>query len=1071
VNNQGSKEQGPIRRQSSRALVFLLVVAAFSRPVSSLRAASQPVAVLDFSVSGDQQASWSWASGGMADLLQIEVERIGLVTLDRDFIRAVLREQRLLADPSNTTDQFKLGSLLHARYLITGKVTPLTSARIRLEVSAFSVEEIENIVTAMGEGAYPGELTDVIRSVATTLANRLPASRSQRPKTPVASAAPKPEALIMFYRGLDACTHGRPEVGVAWFMNSAELDHDYTAPLLWEMKAYNLAGFTNHASIREAEIASTLKRPALATPASEPRAAEAKPIFAVLNATVTGCAGADSSQLAASATAELKNEILRTGEARLFAFENIGEAMTEQDLKLSSLFASEGAPRYGRWLMSDALLSCSITVQATGRVAISVSLIDPLSGAELLREERAGELGKLSALTAAAARALVNAWPNRKSAPRLGAALEPTVAPLRDEDLGNMRPAFRALALALGALRRDPGNGELHGAVADAFVGTGRLRQAGDEINRRLDALDIHAPKADLNYFGVHRWATFNVGVAMAYADQKRLARLIDELLAVYPRSLAAGCMSYNLALNEWRAAHWGDAVERASRAREVLDAFVEVSESERTILTGAYFLEGASLVKLGRLDEAEAVLRKGRALLKKYKMRGFCLPATPFLWDYQGPARVAGYGGDRPEIASRTEEQLDLIAKMRTPALVDYEAKARALYQAETHPVGRNQNWLRCAEQIVGVLEQMPLENKAQFAAIMGMVHSALSMARSDANSNGRNIKDRLFSLLLRKHGCVSLASAESFGKTNLLGLAGEINATFCSAGWCNEVPLALAPLFEPPYPPDFGFSILLMMNIPSERLLEKMNRLGARCSGAPTNVPAPLWIKLAEQRTAESHYRGALDAFGHALAQGASLKDCAGLSATLIEATLHDHSSASDQQIRGLCARAGLPAFEPVWYEWFNHGRKYQTARAWEKAIICYERALDFLKDPEKSGRYKLEPQESSTRVALRSGNSLAEVDLLWSELLDSRLQSATFYLAQCLIEAGRPDEAAPLLRKMAVRIGGDTLPLIEEATWNSSRYQEVHLGVRAAELLKALHAEKGEEESVAGKEHARK
>lgn len=97
---------------------------------------------------------------------------------------------------------------------------------------------------------------------------------------------------------------------------------------------------------------------------------------------------------------------------------------------------------------------------------------------------------------------------------------------------------------------------------------------------------------------------------------------------------------------------------------------------------------------------------------------------------------------------------------------------------------------------------------------------------------------------------------------------------------------------------------------------------------------------------------------------------------------------------------------------------------------------------------------------------------MDPRWSEVFDSRWHSATFYLAQCLIEAGRPDEAAPLLRRMAVRIGGDQIALLEETSWNSSRYHEEHLGIRAAEILKTLHSRRGDEpESPKDKVRARK
>src|SRR5690349_1095270 len=98
--NTDSKPQGiePTERSSSpfsscppisvRVSSCLLVVTLLCfRTDSSPATSSQPVAVVDFSVSEKDQTQWSWASGGIADLLQIELERLGVVTLDRDFIR------------------------------------------------------------------------------------------------------------------------------------------------------------------------------------------------------------------------------------------------------------------------------------------------------------------------------------------------------------------------------------------------------------------------------------------------------------------------------------------------------------------------------------------------------------------------------------------------------------------------------------------------------------------------------------------------------------------------------------------------------------------------------------------------------------------------------------------------------------------------------------------------------------------------------------------------------------------------------------------------------------------------
>ena len=97
-----------------------------------------------------------------------------------------------------------------------------------------------------------------------------------------------------------------------------------------------------------------------------------------------------------SLAATLKEALLSTGQVRLFAFENIGEAVAEQDLKLSSLFAKQYAPRYGRWLASDALVVCQASFPAPDQVVLDLALVNPITAVTLNRVERKGTVTSLS---------------------------------------------------------------------------------------------------------------------------------------------------------------------------------------------------------------------------------------------------------------------------------------------------------------------------------------------------------------------------------------------------------------------------------------------------------------------------------------------------------------------------------------------------------------------------------------------------------------------------------------------------------------------------------------------------
>src|ERR1035437_9024544 len=223
--------------------VTLIGTVAWAQNPALVPPAAQPrVAVLDFQVPTEGGHRGAWAGGGLADLLQIEFEHLGWVTLDRDFIHAVLGEQRLAVDAFTAPGQLKLAALLNARHLVTGRILPLNDGRVRVEAAAFSVEAIETVVTAASEGAFPKELPGTVRSLARTLASKLTAPGAAATDLPPPAQAFKPEALIMFYRGLNACARGQPELGIACFMNAETLDPDFAAPVLWETRAFELAG-------------------------------------------------------------------------------------------------------------------------------------------------------------------------------------------------------------------------------------------------------------------------------------------------------------------------------------------------------------------------------------------------------------------------------------------------------------------------------------------------------------------------------------------------------------------------------------------------------------------------------------------------------------------------------------------------------------------------------------------------------------------------------------------------------------------------------------------------------------
>lgn len=1039
------------------------------QPVRTGPAASDSVAVLDFAILSAETNRWRWAQGGVADLLQIELEQLGWVMLDRDLIHAVLAEQRLASVGLTANDQLKVGSLLHARYLVTGKVLPREAERVRLEVTAFAVETVEAVATATGEGELPKELASVLSQVARQLAGRLQSSGPLAPPSMQAAPAPKPEALIMFYRGLNACARGEPELAAPWFMNAASLDTEFTAPLLWEIKAYELAGFERHAAIRREETADVLKGLGLEVPgwgvggnhSAKPVLAVLDPVLATLPAT-----GQEATPLALAAT--LKQALLATGQVRLFAFENLGEAVAEQDLKLSSLFARQYAPRYGRWLASDALVVCHISCPTPDQATLDLALVNPFTAGTINRVQRAGPANSLLDLVRAAAPELVGNWRNNPAAqapvlPSAGLASSPG-----EEGGVELRPAFRGLAAALARARREPTKSDSHRALADAFAATGRPRLAAHEIERCLERLDIRAPNADKTYLGTHRWLFWEPSPASGAAglvDPKLIGNLIQQLLTTYPESLAAGCLHYNLAVTDWSARHWQAAAEHAARARQIIQPLPGHEEFDRQLLGATFFLEGASLSKLGKLEDARSVVRRGLDYMRDFKVRDSCLPLGPWISDFFGGVeRVSGFGGDAPGIRTRLERELVLLeGKPAHPTGLDLQRDAQELVAAtatNAAPPSVSEAWLRCAEQVAGLLGQTQPGDAGALKNILASAGSSLSLARMNGAPATalRPLVHECVATLLAKQGLASFENATSLSVEQLTGIAVEVMSLHESAGFREEAWAALQPLFSDRYPVELTLNLLQQLNWDPERSARELKRAAARLPAGAAKVSGAAWLKLGNIYARDERYREALGCYQKALAQGVSKAECPGLVPALLEVALDRNLAHPREEIEKLRRELGLPPVEASWVEWFAAGRKYCLSRQFDldKAIVCYRNCLEFLEHPEQGGIYRLEKQPGAKRTALRWGPSLGEVDLAWSDDYDSRWYSPAFYLAQCLMSVNQKEEAAQWLRRIALKAGGDAIVLLDETSWNGSRYQVVQLGVRAADQLKELHLE---------------
>ncbi|MEI6148738.1 MAG: CsgG/HfaB family protein, partial [bacterium] len=367
-----------------RFLILGLVLSCLGNALASDSSAAT-VAIVDFAIPPESSNTWGWARGGIADLLQIELDHRGLVTLDRSFIQAVLSERRMTVGGLTSSDCRSIATLLGAKYLVTGKVIPLEGGKCRIEASAFSVETIETVGTGSGEGVLPKDLTALLQQVADSLIVGIlkgQAPRSNRPR----GFVPGAEALIAYYRGLTALANDRPEAATAWFINAAGLDSKFLAPQVWEIRAYRAMGMEDHARIREDAVSASLNKQGAKRSGGVELTGKARKTVAVLAPLLVGDEANSSAGESQGLMVALKQAVVSSKEAILFDSENITLAVAEHDRQLNPLFSRPDALRYGRWLTVDALLLCRVESVSAERRELKLSLQDPLAAAVIAEQ-------------------------------------------------------------------------------------------------------------------------------------------------------------------------------------------------------------------------------------------------------------------------------------------------------------------------------------------------------------------------------------------------------------------------------------------------------------------------------------------------------------------------------------------------------------------------------------------------------------------------------------------------------------------------------------------------------------
>lgn len=578
------------------------------------RSEDPAVTLLDFETSAGGR-DCSWAASAIPDLLQIQLQSQPLQILDRQLIRAVLREQRLALSGLAEADSLRAAGLLGAQWLITGRFAMDAKDHFHITVRLVSVGTLETRQVSNQDGAYPDGLERALREIAREIAGAIRPSGGIPEASVSTPAFANVEALILFHRGLDVYARGWPAVASVWFAKAYQHDPRLFAAGLWEIKAYDAAGLAFQAELARALMIKESPDTPSATTDDSGRLA-----LAVMNPVVEQPYKGDKT---IADTAMLKSKIeqgvLAAPDIRLVNPETLGAAAAEADLKLSGLMREDDKTPYGNWLTADYLLFSRAGKDEQGVPVLKLDLVEAASGSLVRRDVAVGGTGWAPGVAEAVGRLL-----DGLATGKTGAASSMVVsqsATNMDESLTlGLLPDEIDLANQLHLLSREPDRRTVLFALSRIYQERRQERQADMVAKRLIDTLDIHKPDADLDVYETCTW--LNLG-----EDCPKL----EEFLRRQPAALAAIMIRYGRCYQRW--IH-GDEQEALPGIDDVIAALARVTPEEEIrlfgrsgrapvqhALAGCYYMRGKTQMDQGNPGQALADFAVALDLARKHPM------------------------------------------------------------------------------------------------------------------------------------------------------------------------------------------------------------------------------------------------------------------------------------------------------------------------------------------------------------------------------------------------------------------------------------------------------------------
>ena len=196
----------PARSLFYRTLFCFLTLWMLS--ANSARAESRRVAVLDFKSDSSANGNDDWTMG-LADFVELALQKEGVTTLERRQIRLVLGERELQAGGMLRAIELQKRGLPAVDSFVSGNVRRLSGNEFELTVELHRADNatLESALTQ--RGLYPAEWLTAIDSIARQISGRLRSTTpSPQRRSEFESLTWLPEAALPFFKGLEYYARG-----------------------------------------------------------------------------------------------------------------------------------------------------------------------------------------------------------------------------------------------------------------------------------------------------------------------------------------------------------------------------------------------------------------------------------------------------------------------------------------------------------------------------------------------------------------------------------------------------------------------------------------------------------------------------------------------------------------------------------------------------------------------------------------------------------------------------------------------------------------------------------------------